>query len=112
MKRLVAMLLAVLTLVACIPMTVSATEAPIIPETGMPFKDVKTSHWFYDAVKYTYDKGIFAANNTGSEADFEAFKALNLEYADYMSTLGHHQFSLPSNWTVDGNPDLWQDDSE
>ncbi len=49
---------------------------------------------------------------SGKEADFEAFKAINLEYADYMSTLGHHQFSLPSNWTVDGNPDLWDDDSE
>ena len=44
---------------------------------------------------------------SGNEADLEAFKALNLEYADYMSTLGHHQFALPSNWTVDGNPDLW-----
>ena len=49
---------------------------------------------------------------SGDEADFEAFKALNLEYADYMSTLEHHQFALPSNWTVDGNPDLWEDDSE
>lgn len=49
---------------------------------------------------------------SGNQADFEAFKSLNLEYADYMSTLEHHQFSLPANWTVDGNPDLWKDDSE
>ncbi|MBR4880944.1 MAG: S-layer homology domain-containing protein, partial [Clostridia bacterium] len=61
MKRFIAMLLAVVTLVACIPMSVSAAE--VNPETGMPFKDVKTGHWFYDAVKYTYDAGIFAANN-------------------------------------------------
>ena len=49
---------------------------------------------------------------SGLESDLEAFKALNLAYAEYMSTLEHHQFALPENWTVDGNPDLWADDSE
>ncbi len=67
MKRLFSLLLAVLTLISMIPMAVSAAEAPIIPETGMPFKDVKTSHWFYDAVKYTYENGIFSANNSAGD---------------------------------------------
>ena len=49
---------------------------------------------------------------SGLESDLEVFKALNLAYAEYMSTLEHHQFALPENWTVDGNPDLWDDDSE
>ncbi|MBR6514816.1 MAG: DUF4838 domain-containing protein [Clostridia bacterium] len=65
MKRFIAMLLAVLTLVACIPVTASAAE--VNPETGMPFRDVKTTHWFYDAVKYTYDAGIFSANNAAGD---------------------------------------------
>ncbi|MBR4880945.1 MAG: DUF4838 domain-containing protein [Clostridia bacterium] len=65
MKRFIAMLLVVLTLVAAIPM--SATVAEVNPVTGMPFKDVKESHWFYNAVKYTYDAGIFAANNSAGD---------------------------------------------
>ena len=65
MKRLVCLLLVVLTLISCVPMSVSAAD--VNPETGMPFKDVKTSHWFYDAVKYTYDKGIFSANNSAGD---------------------------------------------
>ena len=28
-----------------------------------PFTDVKSNHWYHDAVKYTYEKGIFAGNN-------------------------------------------------
>ncbi len=67
MKRLISLLLAVLTLVALIPTATFAAEAPINPETGMPFKDVKQSHWFYNAVKYTYDAGIFAANNSAGD---------------------------------------------
>ncbi len=60
MKRFIAMLLVVLTILSVIPVSVSA-------ETKMPFKDVKTSHWFYKAVKYTYEKGIFAANNKAGD---------------------------------------------
>ncbi|MBR4880922.1 MAG: S-layer homology domain-containing protein, partial [Clostridia bacterium] len=59
MKRLIALLLTVFTLISVIPITVSAAE--------MPFKDVKESHWFYNAVKYTYDRGIFAANNAAGD---------------------------------------------
>ena len=65
MKRFIAMLLVVLTLVAAIPMSAAAAE--VNPETGMPFKDVKANHWFYNAVKYTYDKGIFSANNSAGD---------------------------------------------
>ena len=65
MKRFIAMLLVVLTLVAAIPMSAAAAE--VNPETGMPFKDVTANHWFYNAVKYTYDKGIFSANNSAGD---------------------------------------------
>ncbi len=56
MKRLIAILLLALTLLSAIPFGVSAAES-------WPFKDVKTTHWFFNAVKYTYEKGIFAGNN-------------------------------------------------
>ncbi|MBR6514817.1 MAG: DUF4838 domain-containing protein [Clostridia bacterium] len=65
MKRFIAMLLVVLTLVAAIPFSAAAAE--VNPETGMPFKDVKANHWFYNAVKYTYDAGIFSANNSAGD---------------------------------------------
>ena len=68
MKRLISIILVALTLVSVIPFSGGAAAEPsVIPETGMPFKDVKTSHWFYNAVKYTYDKGIFAANNAAGD---------------------------------------------
>ncbi|MBR6514708.1 MAG: DUF4838 domain-containing protein [Clostridia bacterium] len=59
MKRLIALLLTVFTLISVIPFSVTAAE--------MPFKDVKQSHWFYNAVKYTYDRGIFSANNSAGD---------------------------------------------
>ncbi len=59
MKRLIAILLTVFTIISVIPFSVAAKE--------MPFKDVRESHWFYNAVKYTYDKGIFAANNAAGD---------------------------------------------
>ena len=60
MKRLIAVVLTVLTLVSVIPLGVSSAET-------MPFKDVKSTHWFYNAVKYTYDRGIFSANNSAGD---------------------------------------------
>lgn len=33
------------------------TEAPV---SGLPFKDVKTADWFYNDVKYVYEKGMMA----------------------------------------------------
>ncbi len=67
MKRILCAILLAAMLITAIPFSVSAADAPIIPETGMPFKDVKTTHWFYDAVKYTYENGIFSANNSAGD---------------------------------------------
>lgn len=49
------------------------TEAPV---SGLPFKDVKTADWFYNDVKYVYEKGmmagtaadVFAPNTTTTRA--------------------------------------------
>lgn len=38
------------------------TEAPV---SGLPFRDVKTADWFYNDVKYVYEKGMMA----GTAAD-------------------------------------------
>lgn len=49
------------------------TEAPV---SGLPFRDVKTADWFYNDVKYVYEKGmmagtaadVFAPNTTTTRA--------------------------------------------
>ena len=43
-------------------------------EDGFPFTDVKTSDWYYDAVKYVYENGLMAGT---SETTFEPELKLN-----------------------------------
>lgn len=62
MKKLVALMLLMATLLSC-PVYITATD-----ETAMPFTDVKESHWFYDEVEYVYKNGIFKGM---SETTFE-----------------------------------------
>ena len=56
--------------------TVEATFAEIVEEDAIPFRDVDTDDWFYDAVVYAYDTGLmsgvsdreFAPNSTLTRA--------------------------------------------
>ncbi len=50
-KRLMALLLALVCVCGVLPMGVSAAE--------WPFKDVKTTDSYYEAVKYVYENGLF-----------------------------------------------------
>ncbi len=38
--------------------TVTVTFKPGVETVGLPFTDVKDSDWFYDSVKYVYEKGL------------------------------------------------------
>ncbi len=49
MKRIISLLLAVLTVMSVCVFTVSAEE---------PFDDVKENHWYYRAVEYCYNNGL------------------------------------------------------
>ena len=53
MKKIVALMLLVAALLSCSVSVLADGEA------GMPFTDVKESHWFYDEVSYAYTNGIF-----------------------------------------------------
>lgn len=44
---------------------------------------------------------------SGSDADLEAFKAVNIAYGEYLKTLGHCKYKLPYNWTETLDPKLW-----
>jgi hypothetical protein len=50
-KRFSALLLALVMFIGFIPTSILASER-------LPFDDVKVSSWFYEPVKYVYDKGI------------------------------------------------------
>ena len=49
---------------------------------------------------------------SGNEADLEAFKVINQAYGDYLATLDYHSYKLPSNWTIDGDPNVWKNDAK
>ena len=60
MKRFISMLLLVMMVVTAIPMgAVSASAA----EDKLPFTDVKETAWYYEAVKWAFEKGIFRGTN-------------------------------------------------
>ena len=56
MKRIVALMLLLTTLLCC-PIYVTAEDEAVGNE--FPFTDVKEEHWFYDEVVYAYNNGIF-----------------------------------------------------
>lgn len=58
MKKIISIILIVSTLILCIPMYAGAVSFP----------DVKGSAWYYNAVTYCAEKGIFNGNKDGSFA--------------------------------------------
>ena len=51
-------------------------------------------------------------NVNGFEADLEAFKVINQAYGEYLATLENENYKLPSNWTIDGDPNTWRNDAK
>lgn len=73
MKRIIALLLMTLMLITAIPfgsmakMTKDMT-AELTNEVKLPFTDVKEGQWFYEAVKFSYNEGIFKGTNAEGTA--------------------------------------------
>lgn len=65
MKRLLSIVLAVLTIVSCLPLSALATQTE--GKSSNPFKDVTSSDWYFEAVDYVYQNKIF---NGKSESKF------------------------------------------
>lgn len=60
MKKLLSLFLLTALVIGCIPFGIIAeTEA-----TELPFYDVKEDSWYYEAVKYSYENGIFKGTNS------------------------------------------------
>jgi len=78
MKKLFSILLLSSLLLSIIPLY------SIAEENGLAFTDVKSSDWFYDAVYYSYENGIFK----GTNADGTEFSPLrNMTRAEFATTL-------------------------
>ncbi len=102
MKKFIAALLTVAMLMC------SAPFAIIAEDSVLPFADVKAEYWFYDAVKYTYEEGIFkgtdaegkifapAKNMTRAELVMTLFQLTGVDKAGYAGETGFNDVSAKS----------------
>jgi predicted membrane chloride channel (bestrophin family) len=58
LKRIVALFLAVI-----LAGLAGFTNITAAADTGLPFKDVKTTNWYYDYVKFVYEEGVMTGLN-------------------------------------------------
>jgi len=65
-KRLLSVLLVISMLFAMMMLTVTSSA-----EDALPFKDVKTKHWYYDEVKAVYDRGLMEGKSPDTFAPLE-----------------------------------------
>lgn len=75
MKKLLSVFLLVSMLFGVIPFGITAEES------ALPFVDVKSDDWFYDAVKYSYENGIFKGTNSDGTEFSPARKMTRAEFA-------------------------------
>lgn len=78
MKKFISFFVAVIMIMGVMPFGIVAEDEVL------PFTDVKPEYWFYDAVKYTYEEGIFK----GVDAEGKVFApAKNMTRAELVMTL-------------------------
>ncbi|MBR4882056.1 MAG: S-layer homology domain-containing protein [Clostridia bacterium] len=58
----------IICILICIITVITSVTIPSVAKESMPFSDVKESHWFYKAVKYTYENGIIKGMNENTFA--------------------------------------------
>ncbi len=102
MKKLLALFLIVATVICSVPFAVIAED------NVLPFTDVKAQYWFYEAVKYTYEEGIFkgtdpegkifapAKNMTRAELVMTLFQLTGVAKDGYMGETGFNDVSAKS----------------
>ncbi len=102
MKKFISVLLLAVITLTSIPMSINSDE------TVLPFTDVKESYWYYDAVKYTYNEGIFKGvdkdgkifaptkNMTRAELVMTMFQLTGVDKAGYTGDTGFNDVSEKS----------------
>lgn len=102
MKSIISLFLIVATVICAVPFAVIAEDGTL------PFTDVKETYWFYDAVKYTYEEGIFkgvdkdgkifapAKNMTRAELVMTLFQLTGVDKEGYMGETGFNDVSAKS----------------
>ena len=101
------------------------TATPAGADTGLPFTDVSSGDWFYDAVKYVYDNGLFkGTSDTLFEPDAPMTRGMfatvlgraagvdaNAEYENVFADVEPNEYYAPyiawasENGMVEGNGD-------
>ena len=113
MKRFISLVLLAMMLLSAIPMSVFASEEKL------PFGDVKEDQWFYEAVKYSYENGIFKGTNTAGTTFSPNRTMTRIEFATTLFRLSgadeaqykgeskfpdvpsNHWMTAPANWAAE-----------
>lgn len=102
MKRFISLFLIVAMAICAFPFGITAEDSTL------PFTDVKTDYWYYEAVKYTYEEGIFkgvdsegkifapAKNMTRAELVMTLFQLTGVDKAGYAGETGFSDVSAKS----------------
>ena len=127
MKRFISLILLAMMILTALPMSTAGVSAA---EEKLPFDDVKESHWFYDAVKYTYNEGIFkgtndagtkfSPNRTMTRIEFATtlFRLAGASEADYQGESkfpdvpSNNWMTAPANWANEKGYVLGNDKGE
>ncbi len=74
------------------------TETIVIPEfTKDTFKDISENDWYYNAAKYTYEKGLISGTEKGFEPDTKMTRAMLVTIVYRMA--GSPEFAEAHNFT-------------
>lgn len=102
MKKIIAMLLLTVMTLTSLPMSI------VSDDNVLPFTDVKETYWYYDAVKYTYNEGIFkgvdkdgkifapSKNMTRAELVMTMFQLTGVDKEGYTGETGFNDVSAKS----------------
>ncbi len=98
-KRLLALLCAVALLVGVIPMSAAAAE--------LPFTDVSKTAWYYDAVEYAYENGLFnGVSDTSFDPNGTMTRAMFVQVLAN-ATDNFNKEDYPSSSFSDVSSDAW-----
>lgn len=113
MKRIISLILLAMMLLTAVPMSAFAAEEKL------PFKDVKETSWYYEAVKWSFENGVFKGTNTAGTTFSPGRTMTRIEFATTLFRLSganeedykgeskfpdvpsDHWMTAPANWAAE-----------
>ncbi|MBR4880654.1 MAG: S-layer homology domain-containing protein, partial [Clostridia bacterium] len=101
MKKIISYFLVLATLISCLAVSVYAEEMIVSDEGRLPFADVKSDHWFFDAVKFCYVNDVIKGMN-----EYTFSFSGQLTRAQFVTMLAGLEGIDTSTYTVDQFADV------